>query len=290
MAIKKPMLAGTLTNIEKVQYPALCTPKLDGFRCLMVKGKAVTRTFKPFPNNHIRAKLEEVAPDGFDGEIVVEGKEFSDIAHDVMREDGEPDFTYAVFDYYTDDPGEAYALRMERLAREPLRSGFRYVLPVLIKNKDELLAYEAKCLAEGYEGVMLRDPNGPYKFGRSTEKEGYLLKLKRFQDSEAKILAIVEKMNNDNVAEKDAFGRTKRSSAMDGLTPAGTMGALKVKDLKSGIEFSIGSGFNDEFRAEVWANQKKYIGKIVKYKSQEIGAKDAPRFPVYLCMRDKRDM
>ena len=288
MTIKKPMLAGTLTDIEKVQYPVLCTPKLDGFRCLMVKGKALTRTFKPFPNNHIRAKLEEIAPDGFDGEIVVEGKNFSDIAHDVMREDGEPDFTFCVFDYY--EPGEAYALRMERLAREPLRSGFRYVLPVLIKNKGELLAYEATCLSEGYEGVMLRDPNGPYKFGRSTENEGYLLKLKRFQDSEARILAIVEKMNNDNVAEKDAFGRTKRSSAMDGLTPAGTMGALKVKDLKTGIEFSIGSGFDDEFRADVWHAKKQFIGLIVKYKSQEIGKKVAPRFPVFLGMRDKRDM
>jgi DNA ligase-1 len=161
---------------------------------------------------------------------------------------------------------------------------------MLIKNKDELLAYEATCLSEGYEGVMLRDPNGPYKFGRSTENEGYLLKLKRFQDSEAVILEIVEKTNNENVKEKDAFGRSKRSSAMAGLVLAGTMGAFKVKDVKTGIEFGIGSGFTDEFRAEVWANQKKYIGKIVKYKSQEIGAKDAPRFPVFLSMRHPDDM
>ena len=286
MTIKKPMLAGTLHDISKLEYPVLCTPKLDGIRALVVNGKLVTRMFKPFPNNFIRAEGSKL-PEGFDGEIIMEGKEFSAITHDVMREDGEPDFVYAVFDIYSND---TYEDRMAKLAHFGKLPHVKYILPTEIGCEKDLLKFEKKCLEEGFEGVMIRSPDGPYKFGRSTENEGYLLKLKRFADSEAEILEVVEKMTNDNVAEKDAFGRTKRSSAMDGLTPAGTMGALKVKDVKTGIEFSIGSGFNDEFRAEVWANKNKFVGKLVKYKSQEIGAKDAPRFPVFLGMRDKRDL
>jgi len=286
MGITKPMLAGKCSDTSNLPYPVLCTPKLDGVRALVVDGKLVTRTFKDFPNSYIRA-IGSALPEGFDGEIIMEGKPFSEITHDVMREDGEPDFVYAVFDIYSDD---GYAKRMERLAKCGKYKHVKYILPVEINSEQELLEYEQNCLASGYEGVMIRSPDGPYKFGRSSEREGYLLKLKRFQDSEAEILELVEKMNNDNVAERDAFGRSKRSSGKDGLTPAGTLGAFKVRDIKTGVEFSIGSGFDDAFRAEVWANQKEYVGKIIKYSSQKIGAKDAPRFPVFLGVRDKNDL
>ena len=284
--IVKPMLAGKCTDTSALDYPVFATPKLDGVRCLTVDGQAMSRTFKHIPNKHIY-KLVSALPNGLDGELMCDGQPFSVITGNVMREDGESDFFYAVFDYYSDKP---YVERMAALKTLKCPKFVRKILPVEIKNEKELLEYETKCLSEGYEGCMVRAPNSPYKAGRSSEKEQFLLKIKRFADSEAKILEIVEKTNNENVAEKDAFGRSKHSSAMAGLVLANTMGALKVKDIKSGVEFSIGSGFNDEFRAEVWANKKKYLGQIVKYKSQEIGAKDAPRFPVYLGMRDKRDM
>ena len=79
-------------------------------------------------------------------------------------------------------------------------------------------------------------------------------------------------------------------AAKAGMVLTGTLGAVLVKDIKSGIEFSIGSGFNDENRQEIWDNQKKYLGKIVKYKSQKCGEVEKPRFPVFLSFRDVRDM
>jgi DNA ligase-1 len=36
--------------------------------------------------------------------------------------------------------------------------------------------------------------------------------------------------------------------------------------------------------------RKKLLGKIVKYKYQEIGVLEKPRFPVFLGFRDKEDM
>ena len=287
--IKKPMLADTLQDMANVKYPCYCTPKLDGMRCLVVGGVAVSRNFKPFPNEHVR-KLVSTLPDGFDGEIVVGKLKFNEIMHLIGAHDGEPDFTYMVFDYLAGKPEAPYTMRMEDLRELSTPRWVKKLLPIQINNEKELLAYEKKCLAEGYEGVMLRTGDGPYKFGRSSVREGYLLKLKRFTDSEAKILDLSEQMENTNVKVDNALGHGERSSAKAGMVPKGTLGAFMVKDLKSGVEFSIGSGMNDEMRAEVWANKKEYIGKIIKYKSQKAGEKDAPRFPVFLGFRNINDM
>jgi len=289
--IKKPMLAATLEpeDLKTVIYPILCTPKLDGIRCLKNEGKAVTRKFKPVPNTFIRTHIEKFALEGFDGEIIIEGKEWNERSSAIMSENGEPDFTYAVFDYHS---RLTYTQRMKDLAACPQLPRIKYILPTQIDNEFWLLKYEEACLVEGYEGVMLRSPNSPYKFGRSTFKEGYLMKFKRFADGEAVILTLYEKMHNTNKATIDALGHSKRSSHLAGQVPAGTLGGFWVRDLKSGQEFGVGTGegLNDELRATVWNNPTSYKGKILKFKSQESGAKDKPRFGTFIGFRDERDM
>ena len=56
-----------------------------------------------------------------------------------------------------------------------------------------------KNLDDGYEGLMLRAPDGPYKFGRSTVKENTLLKVKNFLDDEAEVIGFKEQTTNTNV-------------------------------------------------------------------------------------------
>ena len=136
---------------------------------------------------------------------------------------------------------------------------------------------------------MVRDPNGTYKMGRSTTKDGILLKIKRFDDAEAVVIGIEEKLSNQNEALKDAFGRTKRSTHQANMVATGTTGALRVRTA-DGMEFSIGSGLNDDLRAEIWANKEAFVGKIAKYKSFNIGVKELPRHPVLLGFRDPDDM
>ena len=65
---------------------------------------------------------------------------------------------------------------------------------------------------------------------------------------------------------------------------------MNVKDIHTGVEFSIGSGFTEEQRREIWNKQVELIGSIVKYKYFEVGVKDKPRFPIFLGFRDKRDI
>jgi len=290
--IQKPMLAGKAEDISTIHYTILCTPKLDGIRCMMVNGQAVTRSFKPIPNDYIRNKLSTHIPDGFDGEILLKNNlfNFQAISSAVMSVMGEPDFVFYIFDKYSE---LGYKQRMNELDSESWIDSLLFakrLLPITINNENELLDFERKCLSEGFEGVMIRSPSGPYKFGRSTEKEGYLLKLKRFEDSEAIIISIEEQMENTNELRRDVFGRAERSSFKSGKVPKGTMGSLVVKDIYTDLIFNVGTGFDDGLRQKIWINKEQYIGKIVKYKFQSVGVKEAPRFPVYISMRHSNDM
>ena len=284
----KPLLAGTITDTSAIKYPVLASPKLDGIRCLIVDGKAVTRNLKPIPNEHVRRKLEQLASTAFDGELTC-GDTFQSSTSAIMSHNGEPDFEYHVFDNASPMPYESRRANIKIWKyNNPTGAWLKIVKQTVIKNEADLLAYEIQRLADGYEGVMVRSLNGLYKQGRSTVKEGILLKLKRFSDSEAVIIGTEPRYTNNNEATKDALGHTKRSSHKDNLVAQDTLGALQVE--WNGLRFNIGTGLNDATRAELWGKRDSLIGQLVKFKYQAAGMLEAPRFPVFLGLRDRRDV
>src|SRR4051812_44778849 len=97
--ITKPMLAVAAEDLTALKFPLLATPKLDGIRCVVVGGKAMSRSFKPIPNDWVRSEIERTCPDGFDGEIMIKGADFNAAQSQIMSRDGKPDFEYHVFDY-----------------------------------------------------------------------------------------------------------------------------------------------------------------------------------------------
>jgi DNA ligase-1 len=290
------MLAETIDNVETTKFPALASPKLDGIRCVILGGKALSRKFKAIPNTFVRTWLEANLPDGIDGELMVKGATFNEVQSAIMSEDGEPDFEFHAFDHVLDgDLEEAFESRYNRLISlvASIESNRLQLVPhIRVNNVKELLDFEEKCLDAEYEGVMLRSPQGGYKCGRSTLKQAWLLKLKRFADSEAVILGFEELMNNNNEKVKNELGLSKRSSHKAGKTGADTLGKFKVRDVTSGAEFEIGTGegLTQALRKEIWENRDSFLGKLVKYKYQPAGQKDLPRFPVWLGFRDERDV
>ena len=288
--ITKPMLAGKVTDFSKIKYPVLATPKLDGIRCVIIDGKPLTRTFKPVPNVFINEKLQGL-PNNLDGELMVKG-DFSSVQSAVMDRKGQPDFTYNVFDYVKESPYSEYAMRMLDLDALMLPAYCEKVLPIRINNEEELMKLEEEVVANGYEGLMIRSPNSPYKMGRSSEREGYLLKIKRFEDAEGTIVGFTEKMHNENKPEEDAFGRIKRSTRIANLTPAGVLGAIELETTLESerIRFEVGTGFTEKERAEIWAERDSLIGKIVTFKYQGIGSEGRPRFPVFKGFRSNLDV
>ena len=168
-------------------------------------------------------------------------------------------------------------------------------MPFYCAGPTDVTRQQEIALAAGYEGLMLNAADAAYKFGRSTTKEGALLKLKIFADAEARVVGAEEQLHNNNVAITDALGRTKRSTHKANKTGKGTLGALKVVGLNGpykDAEFSIGTGLDDALRAELWNlhGAGALGGRVVKYKYFPSGTKDAPRFPVFLGFRELSDM
>lgn len=312
--IKKPMLAASMENskgeamkLTDLSYPLGASVKLDGIRCLRVDGKTLSRSFKPIPNKYVQKRMNEISIDNLDGELVTYNADgsvrtFNEIQSDIMSEDGEPNFKFEIFDYVKESLNTPYQKRMadlvflfemeKELGGKLLPDFCSILLPEIISSAEELEKYEEAMIAQGHEGIMTRNLQGGYKWGRSTFKSQDLIKIKRFVDSEAEIIGFEEKLRNENEAEVDELGHTKRSSAKSGLVPAGTLGTLLVRDVHDGREFGIGTykGLKKEDLQEIWNNRDKYLGKIVKYQYQLVGTKDNPRIPSFQGFRDPRDM
>jgi DNA ligase-1 len=195
------------------------------------------------------------------------------------------DVYYYVFDH-TQHPTVEFQKRLDML---PSRLGNMMILPqILVSNLKELLILEENTIEQGYEGLILRDPQARYKFGRSTQKEGIMLKLKRFTDSEALVTGFEELRHNTNEAAIDNRGYTKRSSHAENQVPMGTLGALVCK--WEGHQVRIGTGFTQNERRYIWENRNVFLGQLVKFKFFRIGMKDAPRHPVFLGWRTLTDV
>jgi DNA ligase-1 len=258
-------------------------------------GRLLSRSLKPIPNIYIQTLLSKAGYEGLDGELIVGSPTAKDcytktVSHVMAIEKHSFNFKFFVFDKH-DEPG-MYLDRHARLEKIVVKNSLSIELlkQSRIDDVEQLQAYEQKIITEGYEGVILRSFEGPYKHGRSTLKEGILLKLKRFTDSEAMIIGFVELQHNENEATTNELGATARSHKKGGMVAAGTLGALKVRDLKTGVEFEVGTGFDQRTRDELWATRNKLGGLVVKYKHFEVGAKDKPRHPVFLGFRSSIDM
>lgn len=298
----RPMLAAKLEDVGPLQFPYLASPKLDGVRALVINGVVMSRSLKPIPNKYVQKLFGRPALEGFDGELCVGPANAKDLMQKtmsgVMSSDGEPDVCYHVFDVHTCDGMMTFEERYSWLWNQalcwppPVAGPILLVPQTNIKSQDEMDVYEAKCLELGYEGIMLRTLDGGYKQGRCGKKQPYLIKVKRFEDSEAEVIGLEELMHNDNPAETNELGRTKRSTHQENKRPAGVLGALICKT-KEGVVFNIGTGFTAEQRAEMWRTGGPgagAVGRIAKYKHfANAGVKDAPRFPVFLGFRHPSD-
>lgn len=276
----KLMLAGKAPELEKLRYPVLVSPKLDGIRAYVWGGRLWSRNNKLIPNGYVQSMFGKAIFNGLDGELIVgdpcSPSCFRDTTSVVMS-DFKPcdELRFHAFDIIVaPEVRTPFSKRLEYV-RKIVRGRYVVVPHLAAFSSKDVEGQEQAAVDAGYEGVMLRDPSGFYKYGRSTPREGGLLKLKRFEEAEAIVVGFEERMHNGN--EKDRFG--KRTSHKAGKTGRGDLGALICFD--GFVEFNLGSGFTDDERAEIWRNKKKYLEKKVTYKFFPTGSKDLPRFPTF---------
>jgi DNA ligase 1 len=294
----RPMLAATVKipdDLRNLLYPLLGSAKFDGVRAIVRSGVVQSRNLKPIPNERVQRLWGKRKYEGLDGELIVGDPAAKDVyrvtSSAVMSFEGEPDVHFRVFDRH-DRPDVPFYKRIREVNSFAKANANMHLVPVyhtLLKNEKQLLAYEESILELGFEGIMLRNVNGLYKHGRSTLNEGWLMKVKRFCDSEAVVVGWEELEHNHNAQERSALGLAKRSSHKINKVRGGVLGAL-VCQLPGGVRFNIGSGFTWDERVLLWEKREALKGQFVKYKYFAGGVKDKPRFPVFLGFRNAIDL
>jgi len=307
----KPMLAGKApADLADLRFPVIASPKLDGIRCITWQGQALSRSLKSIPNQHVQECLAEL-PAGLDGELMVTG-DFNAVQSAIMSRGGEPEFQFCVFDMVVlankdlgaDLPFKDRLACLEENCREFPHPHVQVVPHQLVHSIEELIALDAKHIEAGSEGTMIRDPEGPYKCGRSTTKQGWLLKLKLFWDEEAEIIGLEEQMHNANEATTDELGHTKRSTHKENKVPMGTLGKFLCR-FDDGTEFKCGGGpgVTAALRQKLWDERShpkgtcfpSCIGKRATIRYQAVPGRterpegEKPRIPQFHGFRHEDD-
>lgn len=257
---------------HKIKWPAFAQPKLDGIRMIaMVEdGKCTlwTRTRKPITGiPHIQRELEALFPTGshvFDGEAYNHElkSDFEKIVSYVRQEEpveGHEAVQYHIYDLPMD---ETYSRRFH-LLNKLIPNDAKYlhkVETVLIGEEEDAFGVFEAFLAEGYEGMILRNSEGKYVGKRSYD----LQKVKEFDDAEFDIVDMEE-------------GRGKLS---------GHVGAFVLKT-STGTLFKAKMRGSVERLKEYFNNPCCWRGKKMTVQYQGITNKEGvPRFPVGVAIRD----
>jgi DNA ligase 1 len=285
--------------ISPLVYPLDVTPKYDGIRGYVnADGVLMSWKNRPIANAYTQALFGQKRLAGLDGELVVGEPSAADVynktSSGVMKKSGEPLVRFWVFDY--NGPGcEQMTLAQRRATIRRILAPCRLIYVELVQSsiaEDEvdLMRKESLLVHLGYEGVMLRAPALPYKFGRATLRAPALLKLKRFADFEAVITGCYERLHNTNAATTSATGYTKRSSAKAGKVGTGLLGGFHARAINGpfkGKDIDVPRGTLTDDECEIiWRLRRKSIlGDTIVVKHFPIGAKDLPRFPTFKAFR-----
>ena len=269
-----------------IPFPVYASPKYDGYRAMVQGGVLVSRNGLAVRNVELQERYGRREYEGLDGELcagdpTAEGcfHRTSSVVKKVDRDASDTKF------YVIDrlERGGSLLFLCARIGylRDRIfdRDSVVLIKQTLIKDAATLKAYEAKRLSQGYEGVMLRRadqgvyPQKSGKQNRSTLKEFYLARLKRFEHDDAVIVAFHPLKHNLNT-ERTATGARSSKKAGKVVDAEGRVGSVTLRDVKTGVLFDTTVGAE---ALRTWNGWHRAIGKTVRYKWQLCGTKDKPR-------------
>jgi DNA ligase-1 len=273
-----PMLAHRYDkHSAKINFPCLVQPKLDGVRMLARKDNGIVTMWSrkgkviDIPDK-INAQLCEMLDDGqcTDGELYVHGWTFQKIIAAVKKKRDDTDLLeYHIYD--SPHPTLPFEMRLPQkgvgATMYPrhcqgwtiIGKNIKFIATHDVVDQAEFDVYEGMFVQQGYEGMMVRNQNSPYKYKyRSYD----LQKVKRFLDNEYKI-----------IGGKDGTGRET------GLV-------IFRCSTSNGLEFDVRPRGTHEERAVIFKNLTDYIGKHLTVRYQELTDDGRPRFPVGIAVRD----
>jgi len=268
----KPMLAQKFPERkDKITYPVLVQPKLDGCRalCRIVNGEVVftSRNGKVINTlGHIENDVKASLSDGvLDGELYIHKESFQTVIRAIKKLNADsPRVQYRVYDLaMPDETMQDRHLRLQKVVQD-IASSFVEIVPTYTcVNEGHVLKKFSQFLERGYEGAMIRTMEGEYEFGFRSK---HLLKLKEFEEAEYEIIDVEE-----------ATGRDKGTAVF----------VCKVKTSgKNFIPFNVRPVGTYEQRQQYLTDKKKLIGKQLTVQYQGVSEDSIPRFPVGKIVRD----
>jgi DNA ligase-1 len=316
--IIRPQLAEDAI-LEKVRFPVIVQPKIDGVRAPHITGQLTGRSLEPFEGFGVSEMFSNPVFRGLDGEMTLgsnpTGDRLCSLTTGAMgRFKGvteAPDLHWWVFDLVTPVTVKLpYRERLQHLTDDVVTLGLLgfdrvHLIPSRwAHDAEELQEIIAEFFAAGYEGAILRNPDAPYKEGRATQAGQEIWRVKPWADAEIRVTGVTEGAVNTNAAKKNALGHTERSSAKEGLVPNGQVGSIQGRLLADfhcpftkrvlftkDQEITVGSGkLTVKEATHYFQNQDEILGHIVKFKHMPFGIKDQPRFPTYLSHRLPQDL
>ena len=317
--IFKPQLApNQKVDLDTINYPLLASYKLDGIRCLFIKGEMLSRSLKPIQNKQLREKMQPLVDFSrehdciLDGEIYSPELTFQEITRYVMTQDLQDKKSVKKhggiltipehLKFYCFDMVGVNSLgdlelnetfKSRTLGVVALELAFRDILVSICQEQvnSPLMISEFfnHALENGYEGLILKDPNGKYKCGRGTIKEGLIYKVKPFVTFDAEIIGVVQATEVDPNAEKktNELGRSVTSKKKGDRLLIDKASAFEVFYEDKTLKVTL--AMTDEEKEAIWAKRSTYIGKIIEYKGMLVGSKDVPRHPVMIRFREDKD-
>ena len=268
--VPSPMLAHEYQKRGKgFVFPCYTQPKLDGTRAVGMPGKGLfSRLRKTFPHmEHILQELTMLPADLIlDGELYTNELTFQEIVGLVKKEtlkqgDAEKQLKIKYHVYDIIDTTKTYEARMADLAKLFATHTFRHVVlvrTIRCASEAEMKTQHNTFVADGYEGIMLRSPQGLYKHSRSAD----LLKYKEFFDAEYEVVGF-----------KEGEGQEKGC-------------VLWMCQTEKAQTFHCRPRGTREDRAELYQKGAEYVGKKLTVRYQELTDEGLPRFPVGIAFRD----
>ena len=291
------MLAHDGANHEaKITGKKLVEPKLDGVRVLTVvdyESRTVvmyTRNGKELVNFPHLVKVFEDNLDNFarsyvfDGEVVSES--FNSLMTQVHRKSdvNATDARLVLFDVIPLSEFKQGQSSMGQRRRSAfLRENFSGIIAdsgcmeIVAQQEFDLdvftdtiafADYNKAAVTAGYEGIMIKDPNGKWEGKRSTA----WLKQKPFIEVSLEIVAVEE-----------GTGRNQ-----------GRLGAVICSGMDDGkrIQVNVGSGFTDADRKEYWLAQESLMGQVIEVRADAVSQNQdgtySLRFPRFMRFRGFR--
>lgn len=234
-------------NSSLIMYPAFVQPMLTGVRMITTFDENdqflfLNRTGKSFETDNIEKHLDFLKTVS----LWLDGELFSNSEYHVYDIIPKNDIHMSFHERHD-------ALR--HLSKK-FPDKIKWVPTYVVQNADEVIRHHNDFVQQGYEGVMIRNRDGPYVHRRSYD----LQKYKNFIDDEFVIVDVKE------------------------ATDAGT--AILQCKTNDGSCFWVRSKGTKEYHAQLLRDKEHILYKRLTVRYQNMTDKNIPRFPLGIVIRE----